>query len=875
MLIPSLCIIFICTSSKVYCQIDSSELDSYIIKADTLFDYVNGLDSIFSLDYDTLAVDSIDLRILGKIPYTNNNTTYSKVFNHPMETGIILGSISKEVNDGLFGIHIGSLFSPGAIPYYEESSDDAIQWLIELAPKSLRFPAGGTTKFMHLRPYRNIDGVPGLDHIKGYGYDIEEIIRFYDVTDNKIDIVTAADISSVLSDLTADYICDNCVLWMNADNFKEDFQGFYRKWSNQEEIPAGEPSAIEQFVSLVNDIQTLNPGLTVDIILCLNIFSETATRCKNIVTFLENQSENAVANLNVVGVEIGNENYYKSSTDMLGMKSFIDYWTYINGGESDSEWWDEYANHVFSSGMKIDHNYIDAFKLDPTVSCKIGIPARNIDALGYALRESSELEGLEDPEDDWNAQLRSYYNAKAEPGGPFAFDAIIIHPYYAAKDNYQDIAMMYNDFYSCPIFDYSSYDTNLQPAFDGILGKSDIPLYGNFRDFIKTRFLESYDYHNSILNFNLNSANRKELWTTEWNILDEYTPIPTETNVMERMNIFNNSFVSAFILQEWWLQNVKINYEGEYRSNFFTYAHFHNYHGTEYQNTLLLDADCADRKRHGLIPDVSESQRVYLRRTNYYVMKHLSPISRQDLKYIRNNQYISWNNPNLQVSTFITRLHDTIYVYYSNILSVEQHQILNGENLQALYPDHPIYGAPIGVQFGEATINCIDALQPYSTSGLSTKYDLNYCYDCHGTPDLWHPFEIRAENPDAIRTFTNIPSCYTMPNINETCISLPAYSVGYYKVPVSAVYATPKTSTHNENSELSLYPNPATEQIKYISHYSSQFELITISDMTGKVISQTTPDFSQTIDISYLPSGLYLFTISGKSISFSESFIKL
>lgn len=792
-----------------------------------------------------------------------------------MEIGIDIGYLVREVNDGLYGFHVGNIFTPGALPKYVEESDDGIQWLIDLKPKSLRFPAGGSSKFMHLLPYRNIDGLPGLDPIKGYGYDIEEIIRYYDVTDNVIDIITEADYTSIKNDLADNSFCDNCITWMLAEDFRVDFEGFYSKWEKQESLSATDPSAIEQFVELVNDIETAHSGHRVDIILCLNIFSESAPQCQEIVRYLRQEELNEVAYLHVAGVELGNENYFKSSIEMLGMEDFEDYWSFVNGGQTDATWWTAFSDHVFSNAMDNDHDYIAAFKIEGVdVECKIGIPATNIDIAGYALKESGELATTGGSGDSWNELLRSKYSEKVEPGGPFSFDAVIIHPYYTAKDNYQDIAMLFDDTYGCPIFESSTFDSRLEPSFNGILGVTAVPLIGNFRDFIRTRYLESYDYHNTIFEFWKTTGNKKDLWTTEWNLLDVYSDIEGEFNIQERVDIYHNSFAGAFVLQEWWLQNVKLNYTRNFRTNFFTYSHFHNYHGTEYQNTLLLDADCADLKRYGLYPEYDESDRIYLRRTNYYVMNHLSYVAGQGLKYVRNNQYISSLNPNIQTTTFITPGIDSIYVYFTNIRPDDQHYIINGENMSLLFPDDPVYGPPIGVQLGNAFISCIDAKQPYSTSGKSTIYDLNTCYKCYGTPGEWHEFEIRAENAEAIRSYENIPACNTTPGVSETCVTVPGYSAGYFKIPVSPVYATPKTGQDTFNADLLLYPNPAQDFLTFVSHYSAAASIGLITHLSGVEVMAFDPSTSHTINTSSLPVGVYAITLYGTFGTISSTFIK-
>jgi hypothetical protein len=74
----------------------------------------------------------------------------------------------------------------------------AWQWLIDLAPDVLRFPSGSYSKFMHL--LHNTDGT----NATGYGYNIYEIARYFDWTDDTMEFnyyaLDSIEIDHILND---------------------------------------------------------------------------------------------------------------------------------------------------------------------------------------------------------------------------------------------------------------------------------------------------------------------------------------------------------------------------------------------------------------------------------------------------------------------------------------------------------------------------------------------------------------------------------------------------------------------------------------------------------------------------------------------------
>ena len=81
-----------------------------------------------------------------------------------------IGHTVKAVNKGLLGYHLGDIFDNATIPN-DSRSIYQWNWLSGLKPESVRIFSGSFSKFMH-----PLTG-------PGYGWDLEEIIRFFDKTD--------------------------------------------------------------------------------------------------------------------------------------------------------------------------------------------------------------------------------------------------------------------------------------------------------------------------------------------------------------------------------------------------------------------------------------------------------------------------------------------------------------------------------------------------------------------------------------------------------------------------------------------------------------------------------------------------------------------
>ncbi len=76
----------------------------------------------------------------------------------------------------------------------------------------------------------------------------------------------------------------------------------------------------------------------------------------------------------------------------------------------------------------------------------------------------------------------------------------------------------------------------------------------------------------------------------------------------------------------------------------------------------------------------------------------------------------------------------------------------------------------------------------------------------------------------------------------------------------------------NETKNISVYPNPATNQLTIDNH--EVINNLTVTDLRGKVVYSSNQITSNTIDINFLNKGMYVLTISTDSYTGTARFVK-
>ena len=89
-----------------------------------------------------------------------------------------------------------------------------------------------------------------------------------------------------------------------------------------------------------------------------------------------------------------------------------------------------------------------------------------------------------------------------------------------------------------------------------------------------------------------------------------------------------------------------------------------------------------------------------------------------------------------------------------------------------------------------------------------------------------------------------------------------------------SISTTAVSSIRNPNSEIRIYPNPASTQL-FIETNGTEVEQVNIYNTTGRLVSQTKLPQSKSIDVSGLVQGVYIAEIKTKDASVKRRWVKM
>ncbi len=439
---------FIFSSISANAQdIDTLEWEEIVDLSDTV--YNSGMDTIYVIEDSTS--EASGFRTGATLDCLLSGTTMS----------VNLNKTTKTINKGQYGMNITGMFTKSTL-YGDIYSADQWQWLSNMRPKVLRFPGGSSSKFMHL-----------LSADKGYGYDIVEITRYLDAIDNDLEAPNNATDIMAATDATA-------ITWFGGDaDLLQSFKDYKDDYYYQEQLTSGD-RFIDHFIRLVQKIETENqvydPAYIVDVIVCLNILTETAAECKAICDYLQS---NPVHNINVVGVEMGNETPNKFHKVIMKFDEFEDYWNYLDGatvaGQDTKE--DLLGETLYIPAA--DRNFFLVFKNKAIgTNYKVGLCAEGLnDPINHVFNIVPSEDGGSRTI-GWNEALQSHYGSSFTPSTIKKFHAVILHTYYNADSWYAECVTETGTLasYSCPNWDFTDGDSRILPAFEAARS--------NFRNFM-------------------------------------------------------------------------------------------------------------------------------------------------------------------------------------------------------------------------------------------------------------------------------------------------------------------------------------------------------------------------------------------------------
>lgn len=882
--------------------------DTGFVSGDTVNIYLSGSDSIFILHEDTTQ----HYEETWDIGFPTSNMLIELTHHH------------LPVNEGVNGINITDMFEVGHGNFdenvnYANAPPDPWEALVAAAPKTLRIFSGAGSKFMHPLGFVNPDGTKN----GGYGYDINEIIPYYDITGGGGPIPS---LIVLADDILPDNDCDDCDEWMEG-KYSQDFADFFIKWNKQQidvapYIPAipleDQPLYINQLIDLVREIEEGNEGHHVEVILCLNILSSTASECKALVQYLRTNTEYPI---NVVGVELGNEVYFDFQTECLGFVDFEHYWDYIHG--------ETYAglSDVLPASVLADHDFITALKGDPLIpDIKIGLPARNLPNCGedynypitpngndQTIVEELPAGGCPCEYPAWNTAMVPYYGETIIAGTEerYEFDAIIFHTYYTptnntilcpTNSNWRDILLTLHPDYNpdnpydvsvpehvfpAPGWDYvdgmgltlDPPDDRLDATFKNITGVHypavASPLSaGNYKEFTRDRIDLVYEEHAEHMLFTHDDTEpeNKEVWVTEYNLDDkiETGNPPLNARLQPYGSVATNTFSHAVMLQNWFLWHLKSTFNESYRPYFLTYATMQNYISGSSVG-LMTKTDLADQRLLGEITGCDEASLIephQARRATYYGPRLWKKISEQHLEYMKSFVSMYEYNDNLAPTVFIHPTAEEIYVYYTNVKPTTQRYAFDPGTMNLIYDE--VDDVDLGLY--DVTGEILDADQLYSTAGRNSLFKINLAYEeCADEVYMENRFELTGV--DNYTFPTSCPPAFTAEG--GVCVAVPGYSMGYFKISFDLV---PRLGQVVDN--FIVYPNPTSNSFYIQQRKNTADDLneifVKIYTSYGNLVESVIVKEGEPVNISGLPVGVYTLVLQTSNGSIeNETLVKM
>lgn len=591
------------------------------------------------------------------------------------------------------------------------------------------------------------------------------------------------------------------------------------------------------------------------------------------------------------------------------------------------------SDHNFIDAIKLNADYWDikiGLPAMNTPNCGASydfalFPPSGSDEAEYIFGGSTPVITEPDPElededcdcdySDWNIDMTDYYDeiSTLSTYEHYKFDAIVFHPYYTTTNttldceensNWRDIMLnLHEDFdagdlsttlidiYQIPTTEWNyvdgvgdpSTDSRLISAFYQITGIPAASLApGNFKEFTRDRIDLSFEEHaNWMLFTNTDDGpESKEVWLTEYNLDDKVNlpPGPNRDDNIDRFQPFessvSNSFSHAVMLQNWFLWNVKSNYDPDYRSGFLTRATIQNALGGS-ATMMMTNSDRADQVELVEITGcgTTEVSPYFLRRATYFAVELWRVILDNDLRYLKTETTMASLNDNLAPTVFLDddALDPKLFIFYTNVTTSDQWYGIDPGLVVEIFEEDG-FEAILSTDI-DALI--LDADQLYSTAGKSPLFDINEEYNtCTDAIDNENRFELTGLEPYSPNVSCPGPFIGGAPN--GVCVELPAVSMGYFVIPITIS----PLRKGNPNDIYSIYPNPAsthfTIQQKNIENANGAIMEIEIYNMFGGLIQESYTSIGSTVDISQLPVGAYNILIKTKGFpNETETLIKM
>ncbi|MBC8173966.1 MAG: T9SS type A sorting domain-containing protein, partial [Chitinophagales bacterium] len=679
-----------------------------------------------------------------------------------------------------------------------------------------------------------------------------------------------------------------------------------------DDVVTPRPDYLCEFITEMQEME--ETGVEVEVVYCANIL--TATAEENIAVI----NKMIEAGLTVSGIEMGNEMFYASkptagllfkgdvgvtykdcttkkngdpdSNDedhIQGAIAAQAYYDYINGVQNENTacWLYEFQerSHPDDEGI-IDNNmycadsvvqvndYIGEFKTNfPGI--KIGVSCTPPGVNAYETVHNGIQNFHPDGENAlytaWDSLLGSKYNDIRIIDGisQKAFDAYIVHPYFDSRVLYLRCVEDYvvNDANTWePSAEHIAYDGFTNTALDTRLADAFNCGREEFMNYVNYGFDKYWDYYKETYNFT-SPANSKVLWFTEWNIIgrtnyfieeDDYTNFdPDQAGIgLFNADIFYNTFLQSSMVFNWQhlivekaLSSKLDNTATRDKNSRVQFATFHSMFNEKPLGPISQKLDLDE-------PDASDDADVTYKnnqrkRITYYTFDLLKDIYAEDLKWVP--LFITspdFDSVNFHLYGYLDNTDEYfLYVYFDNTDSISKTIALNPS----------ITGKNKLDKFADKHVKYFHTNQLYSSNGYTPVLGHNEFY--HADSGFYAPVAVTG----FIEVDTNI-----------TTFEIPKYAQGYIKLPLKEPASGGKYSDDPASDPCDLYTayHNMNESALYMEDLGGAAEInLYIYDITGRPVLESKLTGDKKISTSYLPSGIYVYVITGATGTCSDTFV--
>ena len=282
----------------------------------------------------------------------------------------------------------------------------------------------------------------------------------------------------------------------------------------------------------------------------------------------------------------------------------------------------------------------------------------------------------------------------------------------------------------------------------------------------------------------------------------------------------------------------------------------------------------------GTTPNLAESH-IFYRQNMFTIIDSGYALMDTYVGYTGIARYVNWARFEVTSTSnqFIVYASHFIYVPPSNPDSSTVAQYRHADSMIQLMNQHTALNIPM-ITVGDFNADSAKTVMQFLQHQTSVTYGATTINNPIALNDSWYTANPSTQKPGTVGSGSlAIDWILTTPNtmvtsaiIDNGGYNLATSSFPSDHMPLMIEFNLTTTSISESTAFFNqIYPNPTSSQLIIKSDFD--IKNISISDLTGKMLKLITP-ISETIDVSYLPSGIYFIKLSGEQNTIIKKFIK-